>query len=188
MNIKKMVVLIGAALVLALGTIAIAGCAKTSEDVLRETVSNEFDAYKNLENATLEKIADTAEKEGLSDLGISGVDFASAVLNGFDYSIDNIEINGEAATVSVTIASKSSSDFEKKLSERVQSFVESDGAQSMSADEKNTEIGSITMQVFEETEIINESANLEFQLQDKTWVSTNASEVLANLDSLVFAG
>lgn len=176
------------AVLLATGVFALAGCAKTSEDVLRETVENEFNAYKNLEDSALERIAQTAEQEGLSDLGISGVDFASAVLNGFDYHIDNIQINDDAATVSMTIVSKSTSDFESKLSESVQAFVESDESQSMTAEEKNNKIGDITMQAFEDTEIINENVELQFQLQDKTWVSTNASEALASLDSLVFAG
>lgn len=188
MDYKKVISAVAAALLLVVGITFLGGCAKTSEDVLRETVENEFDAYKNLEDAALEKIAQTAEQEGLSDLGISGVDFASAVLAGFDYDIDDIQIDGETATVHVMIASKSSTDFENKLSEAVQAFVDSDAAQGMTPDEKNTQIGVITMKAFEDAEIINEEAELQFQLQDKTWVSTNASEVLAGLDSLVFAG
>lgn len=164
------------------------GCAKSSEDVLRETVAEEFDTYKNLENEALDKIAKTAEEEGLSDLGISGADFANAVLEGFDYRIDSIEINDEVANVSVTLTSKSSDDFEDRLSSGVQYFVDSGESVSMSAEEKNMKIGEITMQSFADTQMIEEQVQIEFQLQDKTWVSTNAAEQLASLDSLVFAG
>lgn len=187
MSIKKAIALTATAILLAFATVVASGCAKTSEDVLREVVESEFNTYKNLEESALDEIATTAEQEGLSDLGITGEEFAAAVLSGFDYSIDGVQISGNDATVSTTIISKSSTDFESKLSEGVQEFVSSSEATSLTTEEKNLKIGSITMQAFEDTEIISEQVDIQFQLQDKTWVSTNASEVLANLDSLVFA-
>lgn len=188
MGIKRKATSMAMAALLALGCVALAGCAKTSEDVIREVIQSEFDAYKNLEESALDEIGATAEQEGLSSLGISGDEFAEAVLGGFDYSIDNVKVGTLSATASVTITSKSATDFEARLSDGVQDFVESDDAKSMTTEEKNLKIGDITMQAFEDTELVSEQVDLQFQLQDKTWVSSDAFDVLAELDSLVFAG
>lgn len=177
-----------AATLLTFVAISATGCTKTSEDVLIEAIENDFNAYKNFEDSALNEIAATAEEEGLSDLGISGIDFAKAVLDGFDYTIDYISVESDTAIVDVIVSSKSSTDFESKLSSRVQAFTESDESGTMTNEERNLKIGEITMQAFEDTKIVSEKVSLQFELQDKTWVSTNTSEALANLDSLVFAG
>ena len=162
------------------------GCQPSSEDVIRDTVTEKFDAYKNLEDAVLSQIADKAEQDGMSELGISGQEYASAVLDGFDYSINSITVNEQAATVSMTIVSKSKTDFYDKLNAAVTTFVSSPESESMSADKKDAQIGKIAMQAFEDTETVSEDIELLFQLQGNTWVSVNSNEVLGNLDSFAF--
>lgn len=184
----KIIVRVLLSALLALSAFSFVACGKSSEQALRDSVEAEFNAYKNLEDAALDKIAKTAESEGLDDLGISGRDFASAVLNGFDFSIENIVVTGKEATVSIALASKSATDFEEKLSSSVQTFVDSKEAQDMSIEEKNAEIGKITMKAFEDTKIIDEKVDIKFMLENNTWTAVNASEQLANLESLVFAG
>lgn len=167
--------------------LGITGCATDSESVIRDSIEQEFNSYKNADDLAMSRVATTAEKEGLTSLGISSEDFAAAVLDGFDYEIKNININGSNATADVIIVSKSMSDFESKLSEAVQSFVASDSAQTMTSDEKSQEIGNIAMNAFEQTKVIEEEVQLDFTLDGNTWTSNNVSETLANTDSLVFA-
>lgn len=182
---KKIMTALACAL-LAFTLCAACGCQPSSEDVIRQTVTEKFDAYKNLDDAVLSEIAADAEEEGLSDLGISGEEYASAVLNGFDYNIDSVEVNEKAATVTMTIVSKSKSDFYNKLNEAMTAFVNDSATEEMSADEKDTQVGTIAMQAFEDTETVSENVQLDFQLQGNTWVSTNSTEVLGNLDSFAF--
>lgn len=186
MKAIKAITTIAAAALLAFTLCAACGCQPSSEDVIRKTVEEKFDAYKTLDDAVLSNIASKAEQDGLGDLGISGQDYASAVLNGFDYSIDDITVDEKAATVSMTIVSKSRTDFYNKLNEAVSAFMANPDTESMSAEEKDAQVGSITMQAFEQTETVSENVQLQFQLQGNTWVSVNSNEVLGSLDSFAF--
>ena len=164
------------------------GCSKTSEDVIRDAVKAEFDPYKNLEDEALSRIASIAEDEGLSDIGISGAEFASSVLQGFDYSIDDVSIEGENAFVTVTIRSKSASDFDDKISKRVQRFIESESSQKLAQEDKAQEIGSIALDSIRDAKLISQQVEFEFHLEDKTWISENASAELSKLDMLAYRG
>lgn len=177
-------------LIFALSTLAfsaLAGCAASSRDVLQDTVEAEFNSYKNHDDAVLEKIARTAENGGLAELGISPSDFATQVLNGFDYTIDNISIEGSNAQVTVSITSKSSSDFQEKLNEGVSEFVNNASSSTLTANQKSVEIGDIAMNVLDNTETVTETIVLDFVLEDNVWVARDTNETLSKLDSLVFA-
>lgn len=187
MNARKTIAAISSALLLAFTLCAACGCQPSNEEVIRETVAKEFDAYKGADDAVVSELGSVADQEGLSELGISGDEFAKAVLKGFDYSIDGISVDGNSATVSMTVTSKSKSDFESKLNDAVTSFVNEPGTESLTAEEKNAKMGQIAMQAFEDTGTVSENVSLDFQLQGSTWVSTGASETLGRLDSLVFA-
>ena len=186
MKVRKAIAAVAAGALLALTLCAACGCQPSREDVIRDTVEEKFNAYKSLDDAVLSEIASKAEQDGLSDLGISGQDYASAVLNGFDYSIDDITVNDQAATVSMTIVSKSKTDFYNKLNEAVSAFVQNPDTDGMSEEDKNAQVGTIAMQAFDQTETVSENVELQFQLQGNTWVSVNSSEVLGNLDSFAF--
>ena len=185
---KRSIILIPAICMAAVLAICLAGCAKTSEDVLREAVMEEFDPYRNLEDAALDRIASIAEEEGLSELGISGVDFASSVLEGFDYTIDDVRITNDEAVVSVTIISKSASDFDAKIAERVQAFVESDESQQLDAAQRASKIGEIALESIDDAEVISQSLDIVFRLEDTTWLSTDVSDKLSKLDILAYRG
>lgn len=184
---RRAITAVMAALALAFTLCVASGCQPSSEDVIRTTVQEKFDAYKNLEDAVLSEIASKAEQEGLDELGISGQDYASAVLNGFDYHIDDVTVDEQAATVSMSIASKSKSDFYNRLNEAVTAFVQDPATESLSDEDKDARIGEIAMQTFEQTDVVNENVQLQFQLEGNTWTSTNSSEVLGNLDSFAFS-
>ena len=186
MNAKRIISATIASALLALTLCIACGCQPSNEDVIRDTVTQNFDAYKNLEDSVLSEIAAEAEEDGMSDLGITGEEYASAVLDGFDYSINSITVNDKAATVSMTIVSKSKTDFYNKLNDAVSSFVADPATEELTADQKDTQIGTIAMQAFQDTETVSEDVELLFQLQGNTWVSVNSAEVLGNLDSFAF--
>lgn len=187
MMFKRIAITILVALLGVFSFAALTGCTASSRDVLQQTVEQEFNSYKNHDDAVLEKIAKTAETGGLAELGISPSEFATQVLNGFDYKIDDIKIDGSTAHVTVTIVSKSSSDFQKKLNEGVQEFVSEASSSTLTADQKSTQIGDIAMQVLDNTETVEETVDLTFVLEDSIWVARDTSGTLSKLDSLVFS-
>lgn len=184
---KKVVLPVAFALMAAFALVA-TGCASaSSEDAIRQAVSQELDIYKNLDEEAMNMVMESAESEGLTDLGIDGREFATAVLDGFDYTINSVTIDGNHATANVTITSKSMSDFEQRLNDSASALVDAPSTSLMSSDEIKQKVGELAMETFGETEIIDETIDIEFELKDSTWVSTNVADALGNLDSMVFA-
>lgn len=185
--LKRITITVLIALLSVFSFAALTGCASSSRDVLKQTVEQEFNSYKNHDDAVLEKIAKTAETGGLAELGISPSEFATQVLNGFDYTIDDIKIDGSTAHVTVTIVSKSSNDFQNKLNQGVEQFVSNAASSTLTAEQKSTQIGDIAMNVLDNTETVEETVDLTFELEDSVWVAHDTSGTLSKLDSLVFS-
>lgn len=187
-TIKAIIAAIAGASLLSLSLLALAGCAATSsEDAIRQAVSQELDIYKNMDEKAVSMVAESAENEGLTELGIDGREFAKAVLDGFDYRINDIVVNDKTATANVTIISKSMSDFETKFNDAVSELMSSAATSDLSTENVEQTVGSLAMETFGNTDIIEEDVELQFELEGNTWVSTNVAEALGNLDSMVFA-
>ncbi len=187
-TIKAIIAAIAGASLLSLSLLALAGCAATSsEDAIRQAVSQELDIYKNMDEKAVSMVAESAENEGLTELGIDGREFAKAVLDGFDYRINDIVVNDKTATANVTIISKSMSDFETKFNDAVSELMSSAATSDLSTENVEQTVGSLAMETFGNTDIIEEDVELQFELEGNTWVSTNVAEALGSLDSMVFA-
>lgn len=186
-NLKRALIVALAAVLSVLCLGVLAGCGPNSEEVIRSSITEEFDAYKNLDDAKFSEIAEKAEMEDLSQLGINGSDFATAILDGFDYNIDSVVVNDKAAQAKVTIVSKSYSEFEDKLKNAVEELRADPAFADMSSDEMRDALGQRVMQIFDEVGTKSETVTLDYQLEDKEWKPINKTEALGQLDSLVFA-
>lgn len=187
-QIRRVIAAIAGASLLALSLFALGGCAATSsEDAIRQAVSQELDIYKNMDQRAMDMIIESAENEGLTELGIDGTEFATAVLDGFDYHVNDVTIDNNTAIANVTIISKSMPDFETKFSNAVSNLMTSSSAAAVTTDNVEEAVGALAMETFDNTDIIEEDVDLQFELRDNTWVSTNVAQALGGLDSMVFA-
>ena len=90
MKIKKIVLVGAMAALLALGATALAGCGgKSDADVIRESLTQELDQVKNLDDAFLSEVTASAETGGLDQFGIDAKELMKAYFGGFDYRIDD---------------------------------------------------------------------------------------------------
>ena len=96
-----------AAALLALA-IALAGCSSgpSDEDVIRQGVSEELAAIKAVDDEFISSVEEDAG-EDLKTLGIDARDFMSAYLDGFDYSVGDVKVDGDSATVHLSITCRS---------------------------------------------------------------------------------
>ena len=96
-----------AAALLALA-IALAGCSSgpSDEDVIRQGVSEELAAIKAVDDEFISSVEEDAG-EDLKTLGIDARDFMSAYLDGFDYSVGNVKVDCDSATVHLSITCRS---------------------------------------------------------------------------------
>lgn len=184
---KKILALIAAG-VLAAGVLCMTGCAgQDSEKLIRDSLTQQLDSYKNADDAAMSELATVAENEGLDEMGIDSQEFAAAVLDGFDYSIDNVTVDGDSATASVTIISKSYSDFETKMMDMVENITSDESIKDMTEEEATQMLGEKVMEIFDQTEVITEQADIEYKLENNVWEPVKGDASLADLDSMVFA-
>lgn len=96
-----------AAALLALA-IALVGCSSgpSDEEVIRQGVSEELAAIKAGDDELISSVEEGAG-EDLKTLGIDARDFMSAYLDGFDYSVGDVKVDGDSATVHLSITCRS---------------------------------------------------------------------------------
>ena len=184
---KKLIAVLAAAALVA-SAFCMVGCSTANdENLIREKLAEELDAFKNMDDSAMSEIATVAENAGLDEIGIDSQEFATAVLDGFDYSIDDVTVDGKTAVATVTIVSKSSSDFETRINEVVESITNDPEIAGMDQDAIMAKLSEAVMQAFDETEIVTETAEIEYELNDNTWEPVKGDNALADLDSIIFA-
>lgn len=185
-NIIKKISVLAFSAFLVSASLFVSGCQKTNEDVIRESIIERFEPYKNMNENVIWRLSQTAEDEGLPEMGISGEEFAYAVLEGFDYSIGKIEVSNKDASAHVTITSKSLNNLLERLRATNSNFDDLKD-QNTTQEAKTDEIHEIIMQAIRDTEVIEETVILNFSLNGTEWNSDNATEALGKLNSVIFA-
>lgn len=100
----KVALALAVCLVIPLG---LSACAN-EEQAIKSTLSQEFDALKDPTNENLKKylgddIDSDANFQQLSDYGIDPYDFLGHLFKHFDYKIGEVKVDGNTATVQVTL-------------------------------------------------------------------------------------
>ncbi len=184
---KLLALLVCAAMACALLVCGIGCGGPNNEQVIRDGISQELDSIKNKDEKVLEQIQANGKKAGLEKIGISSTDFANSALDGFDYSIGDITVDGNNATAQVTITSKSYSDLTSKLANLENDLRAQEDFDSLTADQVTQRSGQLMMDYMDNLATVTETVPVEYRLQGNQWVAVKGSKAYANLDSIVFA-
>ena len=157
------------------------------EEVIKEGIASELDPIKNLDDATLDEILSEAGSEFamLESMGIDSKTLVKSYLDGFDYTIDSVEVDGDSAKATLTATCKSFTDASTKAEELAKAFGEQmtdEQLASMTQDDITAKIGEITMQAIDETQAIDMPLVLTFTKNDNEW--TPDADVLGSLLNL----
>lgn len=98
--------LIASAVVLCLG---LAGCGNSQSDetVIRDAVTKELEALKTLDMETISSgLGNLAGSSQLEAMGINTSDYLAACFEGFDYSVNDVKVEGNEAKVKVSLTVK----------------------------------------------------------------------------------
>ena len=130
------------------GCFALVGCSSAEDDeaAIKEALSMQFDRLKSLDDATVDEISQAIGSNELSSLGIAPADFAKAYLDGFDYSVQSVEVDGDDATAAVTVTCKSLREFEASLTAMANGYIADSGNWEKSEEQIYREIGAKTME------------------------------------------
>lgn len=187
MNMKRIVASILAFSLSIFSVFALSACGPDPEELLRDAITQEFDAYKNMDDSIIAQIASQAEEAGLTELGVDNEEFANIVLDGFDYNIDNITVNGDSAVATISITSKSSMDYENQLNAAREAIQNNPDIASMSEEERTAFVGDTVLDVFRNLDIQKETIEIQYRYADNTWTPTNAAEAIGNMHSILFS-
>jgi hypothetical protein len=98
--------LLSLAAVLALTAMfTLAGCGNNAEQVIRDGLTKDFGSLKDKASDEFKEVSDQADQM-LKSQGLDIPDFMTMWLEGYDFTIGKITVDGSAATAEVTIKAK----------------------------------------------------------------------------------
>ncbi len=144
---------------------------ESAEDVIRKGVTEELESIKNLDQAALDEImaGAGAADAGLDEYGIDMEEFCRTWLEGFDYSVDNVTVDGENATATVTITCKSLMEGMTIFMDKVTALTEDTEAMSKPMEELNLQMGTMLMESLGEAPLETNTVDLPYALNGNTW-------------------
>lgn len=111
-TLRSLAVMVVAVLAVACG-LALGACSSgpSAEDIIREDIATNLDDIKNMDDATLDGLARQIGSVGLEEYGVDTGTLITSMIDGFDYSIESVEVEDDTATASVTVTAKSMTEF-----------------------------------------------------------------------------
>lgn len=183
MNVcKRIAAVLLAGTLLAFGGVALVGCGPSAEEVVREGVAGELDSLKNLDEARMAELVEDVDAAELSAFGIEPKEFLAAYLDGFDYRIDDVTVDGDTAKATVVLTSKSFAAYTEELEKASEALGAEVAGGEMGEDEVNQRIGQAVMDALSAVPATEtEPVELSFTLEGNTWTPTaDAENAIAN--------
>ncbi|MCL1797505.1 MAG: hypothetical protein FWG24_04255 [Eggerthellaceae bacterium] len=157
-------------------SMALTSCSSLAEEVIRQAITEEFDSIKNFEGAAVDDMVTEFSKG--SDLALMGIDdreFVQAWLAGFDYSIEDVTVEGDIATVKATLVRKSLNDANKAFQADFVAVAEAEAAAGATQDELMLTAGEMLMKALNDTKPTSTSLDFQYVKKGNTWEPTNES-------------
>ena len=179
-TMKKLAVL-AITVMAAVSMLALAGCGNNPEQVIKDGITQELETVKNLDEATLDEIAgDTLDD--YAEYGIDVKEFLRSYFDGFDYTIDQITVNGDTAEATVTFQIKSYTQFMEDFEANMNAYVEElqsdpSALMGMSQEDLYAQIGPVMMDTINNIPVVEtEPIVIECTKTGNTWEVDDSAE------------
>lgn len=176
-TLRALVCSLAAVLVVACGLV-LGGCSGTSaEDAIRQDLTSMLDEAKNLDDATIQELMDSMDTAQLEAYGIDGTELIRSLLDGFDYSINSITVDGDTAVASVSVTCKSATDLYNELGSVTDSLSSDPDFMTLLSDEDalNARIGELVMEAMDSLKPSTKDLELTYTQTDGEWVMDSSS-------------
>lgn len=178
---KKKLTTLALILIAALSMLALCACnsGPSSEGVIREGLSEEFDMIVNKKGDDWdEMISDIEEEADLSMFGIDAEEFVNVLFDGFDYEITSVDVDEEdnTAVAHVTLTSKSMKDVMDALEEAANDFMNDPANyEGLSEDDLYKKVGELMMEAIRGVETREIDVDLECERdEDGNWTEADS--------------
>ena len=146
-SIKTIMAACLAAAVLSFGALSLVGCGPSAEEVVRQGVADELERLKTHDAALLDELAADSGADQLAAYGIDAQTFIAAYLDGLDYRIDEVTVEGDDAAATVVLTCKKFDAFTQALTEATTALAEDEETAALDGDELNAKIGQVVLEV-----------------------------------------
>ena len=174
----KKIAAIATCAALAFSMLAFVGCGgESDEDVIRGALTEDLESIKAVDEAFLTELTANMDASAFATYGIDANDFMKAYLEGFDYTIDSVTVDGDTAKAVVTLTCKSFSAYEAAVDKNTQTAIETQNVAAMSQAEVNALVGQLMMDSLKDVEVVTaDPITLVYENVDDTWTPTEASK------------
>lgn len=163
-----------ASVVLACGLL-LAGCGMSDEEAITNGLTEDLEKIKTLDSELLSEFEDDASFAQLEAYGLDVQEFMASYFDGFDYGIKDVMVDGDKATATLVLTTKSLESYENNLEDLITKNISE--MPSYGSDEFNKFIGKIALDALNQTEAKkSDPIKLELQKSGNTWDLTSDSE------------
>ncbi|MDE6957809.1 MAG: hypothetical protein K2O96_06900 [Lachnospiraceae bacterium] len=179
---KKRVRIAALIMVFVLSANVAAGCSakENHEDIIKKSIIEELDSVKNMDEKFLNECVEAAGADELEAFGVEPKEFVKVYLEDFDYMLGDIIVEGEKATVKVTLKCKDFIAYGKELEKAVAEMFSDSGKEKlagMSEEDLREKLSTLILDSMANLETKEtEPIQVDYELIDDKWVSTLESE------------
>lgn len=160
-RMKKRLFAIPLMAVAAMCMVVLAACGGPSvEELIREDLTAEFNSVLEMDPAEFVSDVSASDAAAMQEMGVEPEEFAAAYLDGIDYSIGDITVDGDTATAQVVFTCKSMTTIMEAFEPLADDFLATADVSSMTQEEGMQKMGELIMQAT--TEAAPEDHDLEF--------------------------
>lgn len=162
---------------IALGCVALLGACSgvNPEQLIIADLTTNLDLVKNADDETIDAIMSGIDATALEAYGVDGAEFAAALIDGFDYTIDEIDVEGDTATATLTITCKSATTLYGDLERLTTELLSDPAVYTMTEDELYAKIGELVLEAVNETEPRPITVEVVYTKADGEWAMDDAS-------------
>ena len=173
LTLKTLVCTLCASLAL-VGGLVLTGCSGTNpEEAIRQDITTNFDEIKNLDDAAMEEFAEELGDTGLESYGIETTELLTSMLDGFDYSIESVTVDGDTAVAEVSVTAKSMGELMNMdadaMTEALMEDLTSGALDANDGDAVNAWAGEYVMNLVDAIEPSDKTVTLTFVNGDDGW-------------------
>ncbi len=154
--------------------------AMTAEDLIRADLTSQLDELKEADDDIIaEFVAGLGDAEDeFEALGVDPSEFMTAYLDGFDYSIDEVDVEESTAEATVTVTCKSLADImENAADEYLDRLDEVDLTSDTSEEQLYQLMGEIMMEAAETAELTSTECTFTYTCDDEgVWTADDGVE------------
>ena len=137
--------------------------------------------------ALLDELAADSGVDQLATYGIDAKSFIAAYLDGFDYRIDEVKVDGDSATATVVLTCKKFDAFAQALTEATTALAEDGQTAELDADQINEKVGQLVLEALGSVEPTESNpVELPFTRTDNAWGPASGAEQA--LSTALFSG